>query len=135
MKRIPMVLVISMALVFMTANASLAGHMGQRQRNQHKRIAKGIRSGKITHGESLRLARQQWLFQQAKRRARADGWLSPQDKRRLDRIQDRASRHIYKAKHNFRYRGRAYSYPRPIYFFNPWIPADPSPGFSLHLGN
>ena len=128
MKRIPMVLVISMALVFMAANVSLAGHMGQRQRNQHKRIAKGIGSGEITHREFLRLEREQWLFQQAKRRARADGWLSPQEKRRLDRMQDRASRHIYKAKNNSRYRGRAYSYPRPIYFSDPWIPAVEYPG-------
>ena len=130
-----MVLVISMALVFMAANASLAGHMGQRQRNQHKRIAKGIRSGEITHREFLRLEREQWLFQQVKRRAQADGWLSPQEKGRLDRMQDRASRHIYRAKHNRRYRGRVYSYPRPIYYSDPWIPKDPSPGFSLHFGN
>ncbi|MBW2027237.1 MAG: hypothetical protein JRI90_18240 [Deltaproteobacteria bacterium] len=66
----------------------------RRQMRQYRRIEQGVRSGEITRG----------------RRAWRDGYLSCAERRRLDRMLDRASRHIYRAKHN------------PLVVRRPWRP-------------
>ena len=72
----------------------------KRQMNQARRIAKGLNCGELTLWEYERLMREQWRIEEAERRAWADGRLSRAEKRRLHRLLDRASRHIYRARHN-----------------------------------
>ena len=95
-----MILAIALGLVFLLGDVSWAGgRIGHRQVKQHKRIAQGIRSGQVTDREYVRLNGQQSRIHQYKRHAWADGYLSPKERHRLHRMQDRASEHIYHAKH------------------------------------
>ena len=75
-----------------------------RERNQMKRIGKGIRSGEITRREGRHLMRQQVRTRRMERRFKSDGHLSGRERVRLHRRLNRNSRHIYRAKHNRRRR-------------------------------
>jgi biopolymer transport protein ExbB/TolQ len=74
----------------------------QRQINQQRRIKQGVKSGQLTKGETRRLERQQGRIQARKQKDKAEngGKLTPKNKAQLNRMQNRASRHIYRAKHN-----------------------------------
>lgn len=73
------------------------------QKQQQQRIAKGIRSGKLTPREAAQLERQQARVQHQKRIARADGRITAQERMRIKKHQRIASRQIYMKKHNRRY--------------------------------
>lgn len=71
-----------------------------RQLAQHERIAQGRQSGEINKGETRVLRGEQRNIRRSERRAKADGDVTVREKRRLERKQDRASRHIHRAKNN-----------------------------------
>jgi hypothetical protein len=74
--------------------------VNKRQRHQQKRIVQGIRSGELTRGEVLRLEKEQARIRREERRFKADGVLTKRERIKLHRDLDRASRHIYKEKHD-----------------------------------
>ncbi len=74
----------------------------QREQNQEKRIEQGVRSGQLTPREAGRLEAQQAKIQQDEARMKADGKLTPAERKKLTREQNRASRNIYRKKHNER---------------------------------
>jgi hypothetical protein len=74
----------------------------KRQLRQQARIEQGVKSGELTAGETKRLELQQAKIQADKRRAKADGVVTPAERVRLAREQNRASRTIYRLKHNER---------------------------------
>lgn len=76
--------------------------INHRQVKQQKRIIQGVRSGKLTRGEARRLERQQARIQRTKRRDKImhGGKMTPKEKAHVARMQNRANRHIYRAKHN-----------------------------------
>ncbi len=80
--------------------------INHRQKIQQKRIKQGVKSGKLTKGEARRLERQQARIQRTKRRDKMmnGGKLTPKEKAHVTRMQNRASKHIYRAKHNKRVR-------------------------------
>ncbi len=87
--------------VFLITSASWAGgRITHRQKIQQRRIWQGVRSGQLTAWEFVRLEREQRRIQAMKRRAWADGVLTPAERVRLEWRQDVASHHIYRAKHN-----------------------------------
>ncbi len=61
-------------------------------------------SGELTEKEQHRLERKQRNIEKAQKRAEADGTVDDQEKHRLKRMQNRASREIYRKKHNERKR-------------------------------
>ena len=71
-----------------------------RQVAQHTRIAEGRATGELTRRESVALRSEQRHIRRSERRAKADGDVTVAERRRMDRKQDRASRHIRRAKHN-----------------------------------
>lgn len=77
----------------------------QRKVNQQKRIANGVRSGQLTPGETARLERQQKSINHEERNMRKadNGHLTAADRKTLNRRQNRASRNIYRKKHNARH--------------------------------
>lgn len=78
-----------------------AGEIGERQKNQHERIDEGVKSGELTKKETLKLEAEQAKIQRKKRRLkRNDGKLGPKEKAKLTHKQNKASRHIYKEKHD-----------------------------------
>lgn len=76
--------------------------VGQRRENQQDRIAQGIRSGSLKAGQTARLENQQQGIRQkvAADRQANGGKLTSQEKRQVNRAQNRASKNIYKAKHS-----------------------------------
>jgi hypothetical protein len=76
--------------------------VGQRRENQQDRIAQGIRSGSLNAGETAHLEnREQGINQRIAADRQANGGkLTGQEKRQVNRAQNRASRNIYRAKHN-----------------------------------
>jgi len=71
-----------------------------RQITQHKRIADGRKSGELTNKETAALKAQQRHIRRTKRRAKADGDISPRERARIHRKQNRANRHIRRQKHD-----------------------------------
>lgn len=78
------------------------GRIGQRRENQQDRIAQGVRSGSLTAREAASTERQQRSInrQTNAMRRRDGGQLNAAQRARINRRQNRASRHIYRAKHN-----------------------------------
>ena len=76
--------------------------VNHRQKTQQRRIVRGVRSGQLTRPEARRLERQQARIQRTKRRDKMmhGGKVTPAEKKHLNRMQNRASRHIYRVKHN-----------------------------------
>lgn len=90
------------ALLFGTASASFAqGTIQQRQENQQQRIGEGVENGSLTPRETTRLERQESALNKEVRHDRkTGGGLSPQERRQINRQQNRESRRIYRQKHD-----------------------------------
>jgi hypothetical protein len=72
----------------------------KRQLHQQARIEQGVKSGELTAGETKRLEFQQAKIQADKRKAKSDGVVTPAERAKLTREQNRANRKIYRLKHN-----------------------------------
>ena len=97
----------SIACMFVVATAFAADNdpgIQQREVNQQNRINQGIQSGQLTPGEAGKLEAQQARIKQREARmaARDNGNLTARDKAKLTREQNRASKNIYRKKHNNR---------------------------------
>lgn len=77
-----------------------AGTINQRERNQQRRIDQGIRSGQLTRHEARSLEREQAHIHRDEARAKADGVFTPRERARIQAEQNRASRDIYRQKHD-----------------------------------
>ena len=62
--------------------------------NQQARIHEGVVSGELTHKEAAGLQMQQASVRRHKRTVKADGVVTPRERRSLRRHQNRASRNI-----------------------------------------
>jgi hypothetical protein len=84
------------------ANTNPHGEVGQRERNQQERIAQGIKSGELNAGEASRLEGREAHINREIRRDRAEngGPLTPTERRRINRQENRTSRAIYRQKHD-----------------------------------
>jgi hypothetical protein len=74
----------------------------RRQDRQWSRIQNGIDSGELSRREARRLIKQQNRIDRLEDRFERDGYYSPREKRKMERVLDRASRKIKRAKHNDR---------------------------------
>ena len=72
----------------------------ERQENQKARIEQGVKSGQLTHREAARLRAEQRSIRAEKRLAKADGVVTPAERAKIRRDQRRASRDIYRQKHD-----------------------------------
>src|SRR6202790_5251410 len=78
--------------------------VGQRRENQQDRIARGIKSGQLTAGETAKLENQQKGINQqvaADRKANG-GTLTASEKKQVNKEQNAASKNIYHKKHNLK---------------------------------
>ncbi len=96
------ILMTAMVFTLVAVDAALAGRVKNRQVRQQKRIHQGVQSGELTKRETVRLQKEQRHINRTKKRALSDGELTRKERIRLEKKQDRASRHVYKAKHNDR---------------------------------
>jgi hypothetical protein len=97
-------MIIGMATIFFVGffgDVSWAdGRIRDRQLRQRARIDHGVRSGDITKKEYVHLHREQKKIRKVAGKAWADNHLGCGEKRHLEKMQNRASRHIYHAKRN-----------------------------------
>jgi hypothetical protein len=78
------------------------GEIGQRRQDQQDRIAQGVKSGQLTAGETSRLEnREQGINREVSADKQANGGkLTGADRKAINQSQNRASRSIYRDKHN-----------------------------------
>ena len=72
----------------------------QHEANQQARIDAGVASGQLTRREARRLEREQAKIHAAERHAKADGVVTPQERRHLELLQKQASANIHAQKHD-----------------------------------
>ena len=100
MKRIlVLVALVAMGLTSVTAQTATP-RATKRQVKQQARINQGVKSGELTPGETRRLERQQVKIQHDKKVAKSDGTVTPAERAKIAREQNRASKRIYRMKHN-----------------------------------
>jgi hypothetical protein len=97
-------------MVIWGGTAFAAGPIVQRQARQHDRIHQGVRTGTIDRQELRELRGNQRQIQVVSQHARRDGFVSRREANRIDRMQDRAGRKIYRAKTD---RGYPYGHVHP----------------------
>lgn len=86
------------------AGAASAQTVDQRHADQQQRIDRGVVSGRLTPGEAASVERQQGRVDraEARDRIRNGGYLTAANRAHLQARENRASAHIYRAKHNAR---------------------------------
>ena len=84
------------------AQDSNTPNIDQRQNNQQQRIDNGVKSGQLTARETRNLDQREATIEADKQAAKADGVVTPAERRRLRREESRASRAIYAKKHKQR---------------------------------
>lgn len=94
-----------LGLLVMAASAQVASssRVARRQARQEHRIERGEASGRITGKEAARLERQQDKIAHDKERAMADGEVTRRERTHIRHEQNRASRQIFRKKHNGRW--------------------------------
>ncbi len=75
-------------------------NINKRQHNQQKRINQGVKSGELTRREAHRARTEQAAVQAEKKVAKADGVVTKRERRAIQHDQNRASKDIYKQKHD-----------------------------------
>lgn len=106
MKKIVFMSVILFFASALAVNAQRATpRVSGRQATQQVRIANGVQSGQLTMHETRRLERQQRCIQIEKRIAKADGTVTPGERRFLRREQNRANRNINRQKNDNQVQG------------------------------
>jgi hypothetical protein len=93
-------LLILMAIGISNADAQVKA----REKNQRARIKQGIKSGELTKAETANLAHKEKDIRKEKRAAKADGVVTPAERKDIRKDQNQASRAIYRKKHNGRER-------------------------------
>jgi hypothetical protein len=87
-----------------TAKATHFGNnkVGQRRENQQARIAQGVKSGQLMPAETAKLEKQQRAIhkQVAAERKANGGTLTASERKQINKEQNKASRNIYRKKHN-----------------------------------
>ncbi|MGZ3726767.1 MAG: hypothetical protein ACXWQQ_13250 [Pseudobdellovibrio sp.] len=76
----------------------------KREQEQQNRIQQGVKSGELKGKEAQRLENEQTKIKGMEDKAEADGKIAKKEMRRIEKAQDRASKDIYKKKHNKRKR-------------------------------
>ncbi|MBZ5722607.1 MAG: hypothetical protein LAO03_19890 [Acidobacteriia bacterium] len=89
-----------------TQNTNPTTEVGKRAENEQDRIANGVASGQLTAGEAARLENQQKNLHNevAADRAANGGKLTPAERAKVNRQQNRTSRNIYHQKHDAQHR-------------------------------
>jgi len=89
-----------------TRNVNPKSEVGQRQRNQQERIAQGVKSGQLTPRETARLEGREAAIHKEVHNDRVanGGKLTPAEKAKVNRQENRTSRAIYRQKHDAQHR-------------------------------
>lgn len=94
------VAVLAVGLTMICANEVQAGRPANRFERQGQRIGGGVGNGELTRRETFRLMGQQAHIRHEVHRARSDGDFTGLERAHVERMQDRASRNIFRQKHD-----------------------------------
>jgi hypothetical protein len=93
-------LLIATSLLIAGTAAASAHSIDGTQAWQAKRIEQGRKTGKVTWTEGLKLRAEQKKITRKETEFRSDGYLSASEHRKLRLMQNEASKHIAKEKHD-----------------------------------
>lgn len=88
------------AVILMLVINTAAFSQNAKATTQHKRIVNGVKSGELTTAEKRKLGQQQKDIRSDKREAKADGVVTYEEKAEIKKDRRKASRTIYRKKHN-----------------------------------
>jgi hypothetical protein len=71
-----------------------------REKSQHDRIKDGVQSGELTKAEAEKARAEQANIKRAEAKAKSDGTVTAAERAKLDAKQDKASKRIFKNKHD-----------------------------------
>ena len=91
---------VSLSTLAQATPAASMPRVDKREANQDTRIQNGVASGQLTARETQRLEKEQAVVNKAESRATADGKVTRAERHRLHKLQNRASKDIYKQKHD-----------------------------------
>ena len=96
------VLILSLAAAGLAATSASAATYGidRREARQEHRIYNGAANGDLSYREMRRLTNGQVHIRNLERRAKADGVVTPWERRRIQQALNVESRRIYRLKHN-----------------------------------
>ncbi len=101
MKKIGIIFtIVAVTITFLGIDFAYAGRIAERQIRQHQRIHQGVARGELSCCERRALVREQRRIERCKRAAWSDRRRTYREHRRLERKLKRASRHIYRSRHN-----------------------------------
>ena len=102
MKRIVVSMMMGALLLGGVSNVLAQNEINERQRNQQKRIGEGVENGSLTPTETARLEKQEAaIHHEVKTERKANGGtLTAQERRQVNRQQNRESKRIYRQKHD-----------------------------------
>ncbi len=95
-----MTLIFGFGLVTKVSAQTATPSVKKSQVKQQKRIKKGVKSGELTKGETIRLQKEQAKINRTKKRAQADGVVTKKERARLNKMQAKQSKNIYIKKNN-----------------------------------
>lgn len=93
----PMIIV---AQVSQAEDAAATPGIDKRQANQERRIQQGENSGALNEREAARLQRGEKRIERMEDKAKADGTVTAQERKRLQHAENIQSRKIYREKHD-----------------------------------
>jgi hypothetical protein len=91
------------AALVLSSTLTFAGEVHHRQKRQHKRIEKGVRSGELTPEEAGKLKAEEADIQAKREKALADGKMTKKERRQIRHEQNQTGHEIRKDKHNSQY--------------------------------
>jgi uncharacterized membrane protein YebE (DUF533 family) len=101
MKTIKSIAAATLVSTLFLGNLAFAhGTIDQRERRQQGRIVEGFKDGELTRKEVRKLEKQQAKIHTAEARAKADGEFTAKERAKIQKKQNKASRQIYKEKHD-----------------------------------
>ena len=95
-----MIAALLMGIMLITTASIAQTRTDKRERVQRVRIHEGRKDGEVTNREASLLNREQRHIHRTECLAKADGHVSRKERARLVHQQNRASRHIHRAKNN-----------------------------------
>lgn len=107
MKKLTVIASCLMMFMAISTHAQRTPRINQREHHQHTRIHRGVADGEVTRHEAQRLRFEQHNIRKTERVAKADGHVSPREHTRIRHMQNRASRDIYRQKHDAQQRANS----------------------------
>lgn len=97
-------LMLAFAAPSFAADPTATPAIDKRIQNQERRIEQGEKSGALTGKEATRLERKEQKIERMEAKAKGDGKVTPQERRKLDHQLDQQSKRINREKHDRQHR-------------------------------